>query len=119
MEPVDLILDAVFLLLGITGMVFVIVKRKLFDIWMSLLTCSAWVLKGVRLLYFDWHMITLEIMRNAGRVNDAFPFVQKAHLILTGIDTLVNLFLLAALGRLVMLGLFRRWYKKAIKSLDR
>jgi hypothetical protein len=50
----------------------------------------------------------VEAMRNAGQVDDIFPFMQKSHLILAGIDGLVGLLLFAALGRFVLLGLFHR-----------
>lgn len=118
MKWADMIFDVGFLLLGIAAMVIVLVKRKHFDLWLSLLACSAWVVKGVRFLYFDWTLLAIEAMRNAGQVNDIFTFMQIVHLILTGIDGLVNLLLFAALGRLVLLGLFHRWYRKAVKSLN-
>lgn len=118
MKSADMIFDVGFLLLGIGAMVIVLVKRKHFDLWLSLLACSAWVVKGVRFLYFDWTLLAIEAMRNAGQVNDIFTFMQIAHLILTGIDGLVNLLLFAALGRLILLELFQRWYRKAVKSLN-
>ena len=113
MELIDLLLDTCFLVLGIAGMVFVIVMRKRFDLWMSLLTCTAWVSKGVRLLYYDWILIALNDMKE----NQVFLFMKNAHLALQGMDTLVNLLLFAALVLLAMIGLYFRWYKKAIKSL--
>ena len=118
MKSVDMIFDVGFLLLGIGAMVIVLVKRKHFDLWLSLLACSAWVVKGVRFLYFDWTLLTVEAMRNAGQVDDIFTFMQKSHLILAGIDGLVGLLLFVALGRFVLLGLFHRWYRKAVKSLN-
>ncbi len=118
MKWADMIFDVGFLLPGIAVLAFVIVKRKHFDLWLSLLACSAWVVKGIRFLYFDWTLLTVEAMRNAGQVNDIFTFMQKAHLILTGIDGLVNLLLFAALGRLILLELFQRWYRKAKKTLN-
>ena len=118
MKWADMIFDVGFLVPGIAVLAFVIVKRKHFDLWLSLLACSAWVVKGVRFLYYDWTLLVLEAMRNAGQVDDIFPFMQKSHLILTGIDGLVGLLLFAALGRLVLLGLFHRWYRKAVKSLN-
>lgn len=118
MKWADMIFDVGFLLLGIAAMVIVLVKRKHFDLWLSLLACSAWVVKGVRFLYYNWTLLALETMRNAGQVDDIFPFMQKSHLILAGIDGLVGLLLFAALGRLVLLGLFHRWYRKAVKSLN-
>lgn len=118
MKWADMIFDVGFLLLGIATMIIVLVKRKHFDLWLSLLACSAWVVKGVRLLYYDWTLLVLEAMRNAGQVDDIFPFMQKSHLILAGIDGLVGLLLFVALGRFVLLGLFHRWYRKAVKSLN-
>jgi len=117
MGGIDLFLDASFLILGIAGAVFVIVMRKRFDIWMSLLTCTAWVLKGVRLLCYDWYLITLEKMLSAGQVNDVFQLMQNVAIALQGVDTLVNLLLFAALGRLMLMGLFLRWYNRAQKVL--
>lgn len=117
MEGIDLFLDACFLLLGIAGMVFVIVKRKHFDIWMSVLTCSAWVFKGVRLLYYDWYLITLDAMLNSGQGNDVFRFMQNLTNVVQVIDILVNLLLFAAVVRLVLIGQFLRWYNKAQKVL--
>ena len=119
MESIDLFLDICFLILGIAGTVFVIVRRKRFDIWMSLFACAAWITKSIQLLYFDWHLITLETMRNAGQNADAFVFVQKAYLALTGMDTLANLFLFVSFVRVVILGMYWRWYQKAINTLGK
>ena len=68
---------------------------------------------------FDWHVITLEAMRNAGQNADAFAFVQKAYIALAGMDALANLFLFAALARLIIVGLYWRWYRKAINTLSK
>lgn len=119
MENIDLFLDICFLILGIACTVFVIVKRKRFDLCMSLFACAAWITKGIRLLYFNWHVITLEAMRNAGQNADAFVFVQKSSLTLTGMDALANLFLFAAFVRLLIIGLYWRWYQKAINTLEK
>lgn len=119
MENINLFLDICFLILGIACTVFVIVKRKRFDLWMSLFACAAWITKGIRLLSFDWHVITLEAMRNAGQNADAFAFVQKAYIALAGMDALANLFLFAAFARLIIVGLYWRWYRKAINTLSK
>lgn len=113
MVQIELLSDVCFLILGIAGAVFVTVMRKHFDKWISLLTCTAWVLKGIRLLCYDWIIIALDNVKE----NKAFLFMQNAHLALQGIDTLVDILLLAALVRLVMIGLYSRWYNKAIKTL--
>ena len=119
MKSIDLIPDICFLVLGIACTVFVIVKRKRFDIWMSLFACAAWITKGIRLLYYDWHIITMETMRNAGQDMHAFIFAQKAHLALAGMDALTNLFLFASFVRLIIVGLHWHWYRKAITTLNK
>lgn len=110
----DLILDVCFFVLAIAGMVFVIMNRKRFDLWLSLPTCAAWLLKGARYLYYDW---MLAAMRNM-KAEDVYLFMRKAHAVLTGMDFWVNLFLFTALVRLVILGLYSRWYRKTLKKLN-
>ena len=110
----DLILDVCFFILAIAGTVFVLTKRKHFDLWLSLPTCAAWVLKGARYLYYDWILAALGNMK----AENIYLFMQKAHVALAGMDVLVNLFLFAALVRLVILGLYSYWYRKTLKILN-
>lgn len=111
----DMLLDVCFILLAIAGTAFVVVNRKRFDMWLSLLTCTAWIIKGARYLCYDWILAAVNHMK----ADEVFLFMRKAHVTLNGMDALVNLFLYAALIRLVILGLFSRWYKKALKSLHK
>lgn len=115
MELLDLFWDACFLGLSIAGTIFVIVMRKRFDLWMSLLTCAAWVFKGVRLLYYDLMILAL----NDAKGNGVVLFMQNAQVALQRVDALVNVLLCAALARLAMIGLYLRWYNKAKRSLDK
>lgn len=110
----DLLFDVCFFLLAIAGTVFVVANRKRFDLWLSLPTCAAWILKGARHLYYDWMISAV----NQVKVDDVYLFMRKAHLVLNGMDALVNLFICAALVRLVILGLHSRWYRKALKKLN-
>lgn len=110
----DLLLDVCFFLLAIAGTVFVRINRKRFDLWLSLPTCAAWLLKGVRHLYYDWMISAVNHMKP----DDVLLFIRKSHLMLNGMDALVNLFLCAALVRLVILCLHSRWYRKALKKLN-
>ncbi len=118
MENVDLFLDACFLFLGIGGVVFVIVKRERFDLWSGLLTCAAWVFKGIRQLYYDCFLITLEATLNAGKENDIFLLSQNTSILLHRLDMLIYLLLAIALVRMAYIGLFTRWYNKAQKILE-
>lgn len=111
----DLLLDVCFLLSGIAGTAFILIMRKRFDMWVSLLTCTAWVLKGARHLYYDWLLAAV----NNVREDDVFLLMRKAHIILEGMDTMVIILLHAALVRMAIVGLYLRWYKKALKSLDK
>lgn len=110
----DLILDVCFFILAIAGTVFVLTKRKHFDLWLSLPTCAAWVLKCARYLYYDWILATLSNMK----AEDVYLFMRKAHLAVEGMDVLVNLCLYVALMRFVILGLYSRWYRKTLKKLN-
>ena len=108
----NLLFDICFFLFAIAGTLFVVVKRNRFDLWLSLPTCAAWVLKGARHLYFDWMSAAMGNME----AEDIFLFVRKAHLVLGGMDRLVTLFLCAALGRVGILAQYSRWYRKALKN---
>lgn len=110
----DLLFDICYFLLAIAGTVFVLINRKRFDLWLSLPTCAAWILKGARHLYYDWMISAVNNMKP----EDVLLFMQKSHLALKGMDALINLFLCAALVRLVILGLHSRWYRKALKKLN-
>ena len=111
---IDLLFDICFLLLAIAGTSFVVVMRKRFDLWLSLPTCAAWVLKGARHLYYDWMLAAIQNMKG----EEIYLFVRKAHLAMGGMDQLVMLFLYAALVRLGILGLYSHWYRKARKELN-
>ncbi len=108
----DLLFDLCFFLFAIAGTSFVVGKHDRFDLWLSLPTCAAWVLKGGRHLYYDW---MIAAMRNM-EAGDMYLFVRKAHLVLGGMDRLVAIFLCAALVRVGILGLYSRWYRKALKN---
>ncbi|MBR6595772.1 MAG: hypothetical protein IKK72_04270 [Oscillospiraceae bacterium] len=115
MEKLELLLDTGFFALGIACTVFVIMKRKRFDLWLSLPVCLSWVIKGVRQLYYDWAIFAAKNMR----AEEIFPFLKRAHFITDGMDALVNILLCGALIRLVIVGLFSLWYKKAIKTVSK
>ena len=119
MESINLVWDVIFLLLGITAAVFVIVKRNHFDLWLGLLACFAWVLKGIQMLYFDWYVTAFEAMANAGQEMEAIQFVENTIFNLNVVAALVNLLLFSAFVRLVLHGLFRCWYKKALKLMNK
>lgn len=113
MEYIDIILDAVFLIILITCTILVIINRNRFDLWAALLTCAAMILKGVRRICYDLVSFNLDALLNAGKGNDILLFMKIASVILRGIDTLVYLLLIAVLIRLMLIGLYSRWYNKA------
>ena len=117
MWSADLFFDIGLLISGIAATVLVILKRNSFDRWTSLLTCSSWILKGIRVIGYDLYLVVFKNAMSSGQLNDVFLLMKNAQLVLTSIDILVNLLLLVALVRLALLGLYRRWYKKAIKLL--
>ena len=110
----DLLFDVCFFLLALAGTSFVVVMRKGFDLWLSLPTCAAWVLKGARHLCYDWMVAAMRNMET----EDIYLFVRKADFALGGMDRFVTLFLCAALVRLGILCLYSRWYRKALKELN-
>ena len=115
MEKLELLLDTGFFALGIVCTVFVIMKRKRFDLWLSLPVCLSWVIKGVRHLYYDW---VIHAAKNMSTY-EIFPFLKKENSITDGMDALVNILLCGALIRLVIVGLFSLWNKKAIKTVSK
>ena len=114
MELLDVLLDICFLLAGIACAVFVIRKRRSFDLWVSLPVCGAWVLKGIRLLCYDWVIAALETLSE----EQVFSFMLKAHRTLQGMDALVFILLGVALLRLVNEGAWLHRYRKAMKQLN-
>ena len=108
----NLLFDICFFLLAVAGTLFVVVKRNRFDLWLSLPTCAAWVLKGGRHLYYDWMNAAMRNMES----EDMYLLVRKAHLVLGGMDHLVTLFLCTALVRVGILALYSRWYRQAFKN---
>lgn len=115
MEMLELLLDAGFFTLSIVCTIFVILKRKRFDLWISLPACLSWVIKGVRHLYYDWVILAAKNMS----VDEIFSFLKRANIITDGMDALVNILLCGALLRLIIVGLFSLWYKKAIKTVSK
>lgn len=111
----DLLLDVCFLLSGIGGTVVVLINRKSFDMWMSLPICMAWILKGVRYIYYDWIVAAADHMK----ADEVVRFIQNGHLTLTRMDTLVHCLLFMALVRLVIVGMFLRWYKKILETQNK
>ena len=111
MELIDVIWDLCFLFGGLGSSVFVLIKRKNFDLWLSLLICGACICKGFRHLFYDWSILSIRKVETI----DAFQLLLKTHVVLGVMDTLVFVLICGALLRLVILGLYSRWYKKAVK----
>ena len=114
MEMLELLLDAGFFALSIVCTIFVILKRKRFDLWISLPACLSWAIKGVRHLYYDWVIFAARNMR----AEEIFPFLKKANFITDGMDALVNILLCGALLRLIIIVFSILWYKKTIKTVS-
>lgn len=115
MELLDVLWDLFFFLSGIACAVTIIRKRKSFDLWISFPACAAWILKGMRLLCFDWFIHSMKNMKDA-RI---FSFFRIAQRILQGLDTLIFFLLLAALLRLINHWVFLYRYNKALKQLHK
>ena len=117
MEQLDLLFDICFAIVGIVCTVFVVVKRKSFDLFTALLTCGGWITYGIRLLMFDYVIVSLKTMQNTGGGDDIGFLMIKSSILLNVLDALVLLLLSIALVRIVVKGLFLRWYNKAIRRL--
>ena len=115
MELHDVLWDLCFFLLGIACTVYIIRKRKCFDLGISFPVCAAWVLKGISRLYYDWVIITVKNVYD----DWIFSFMVKAHQILNALDALVFLLLCAALLRLINQGVYLHRYNKAMKRLNK
>lgn len=96
MEANDLIMDVCLMVLGVAGAVFVVKKRRYFDLWASLMVCTACILKGIRLLCYDCFVMALKTQEIT---TDIF-FIQKVSFALNCIDVMIGLLLIAALVRL-------------------
>lgn len=114
MKTVELILDAAFLVAAVGVTMLVIRKGKRFDKCLALLTCTAWALKGIRMIFFDWVQLAVK----NGQITDPFAFLKNTGLALDVLDVLVFLFLSGVLLRLLLLWLYSRWYDRARKNIE-
>ena len=109
---IDWILDGCFLLLGIACTVLVMVKRKRFHKGIALLTCTAWIFKGVRLLGYDYVQTAINHMEK----ERVYLFIQKASVLLQLLDAIIGILLVVALIRLLILASYAWRYKKQLQA---
>ena len=113
----DLVLDVCFLLMGVVALIFVTARRKQFDLLLAFPICAAWICKGLRLLCFDWYIIRMDMLKYNGEFIHIHSIASDFSVIVSLMDALIAVLLLAALIRLAIKGLYHHWYKKAIKVL--
>lgn len=101
----DWIIDGFVLIFGIAGTVFMIIKRKNFDLWISIPVCAACILKGIRSFCYEWFE---RAMKNTQEITATINLMRIAQVVLDWLDETIILFLIAALIALLCQPLRRR-----------